>query len=171
MKRGIHLNRKNDIINQFHQLPSWMNSIKGMDEQLWGSPLSDGKWSTSEVLAHILNWDQYLLAEILPSVRNRKEMNFPDFDPFNQLASAYAKSGISSEALLNEAIAVREQLINQLIEMPDELLTYPLPVNGVSHCPHTGRPYSLIFIIEDFIEHDNHHKQEIVRFLHVNNIN
>lgn len=166
MKRGIHLKTKNSIIFDFHQLSSWINSIKGIDEQVLASPLSIGKWSPIEVIAHILHWDRYLLAEILPSVRNRKDMEFPDFDSFNQLASIYAKSGISSVALLNEAITVRDKLIKELMEMSDEQLITPLSVNGDSNCPHSGRPYSLLLIIEDFIAHDNHHKQEINVFLH-----
>lgn len=52
--------------------------------------------------------------------------------------------------------------------LPAGNLEKPLTANGVSYCPHTGTPYSLIYIIKEFIEHDNHHKRQIIHFLNEN---
>ncbi len=35
----------------------------------------------------------------------------------------------------------------------------------VELCPHTGTPYSLLYIIQEFIEHDQHHKVQIDKAL------
>lgn len=127
-----------------------------------------GKWTVSEIISHIMNWDDYLLREPLSSVRNGQGMEFPDFDTYNKLASNYAKSGISKVKLLEEAKAKRELLVKELKLLPDENLKKPLTANGVSHCPHTGTPYSLIYIIKEFIDHDNHHKRQVIHFLNEN---
>ena len=96
-----------------------------------------------------MNWDDYLLRETLSSVRDGQGMDFPDFDTYNKLASNYAKSGISKMKLLEEAEAKRELLVKELRLLPAGNLEKPLTANGVSYCPHTGTPYSLIYIIKN----------------------
>jgi len=64
-----------------------------------------------------------------------------------------------------ETILTREQLVLELFEMPVVALHRDVTVNGASHCPHSGTPYSLAYIIKEFIEHDSLHKQQIVEFL------
>jgi uncharacterized damage-inducible protein DinB len=159
---------ENKIINDFNEYSIWLNTLKGMKEELWVAPISEGKWTISEIISHIMNWDDYLLCETLSSVRNGQGMEFPDFDTYNNLASNYAKSGISKVKLLEEAKAKRELLVKELRLLPDENLKTLLTANGVSHCPHTGTPYSLIYIIKEFIDHDNHHKRQVIHFLNEN---
>ncbi|ULO09557.1 hypothetical protein H1230_12745 [Paenibacillus sp. 19GGS1-52] len=54
--------------------------------------------------------------------------------------------------MIDEVIRTREQLVTQLIEMPDDL--YNAQLN-----------YSLAFLIEEFVIHDNEHKEQIVQFI------
>ncbi|MCJ8007068.1 DinB family protein [Lederbergia wuyishanensis] len=157
------------IIADYGQFSSWLNTLEGMEETLWLKPITEGKWSISEIIAHIMNWDHHLLTEVLPAVRNEKGIEFPDFDSFNKKASEYATSGISKSKLLEETRDSREQLIKELNEMPIEILTKHLPTNGVTHCPHTGIPYSLIYIVKEFTDHDHHHIRQITQFLNENN--
>ncbi|PGA01271.1 DinB family protein [Bacillus wiedmannii] len=159
---------ENKIIHDFNEYSIWLNTLKGMKEELWMNPISEGKWTIGEIVSHIMNWDECLLTKVLPSVREGQGMEFPDFDTYNKLASNYAKSGISKMRLLEEAKAKRELLVKELRLLHDEKLKKPLTANGVSHCPHTGTPYSLIYIIKEFIEHDNHHKIQVSHFLNEN---
>ncbi|MGH1256119.1 MULTISPECIES: DinB family protein [Bacillus] len=159
---------ENKIIHDFNEYSIWLNTLKGMKEELWMNPISEGKWTIGEIVSHIMNWDECLLTKVLPSVREGQGMEFPDFDTYNKLASNYAKSGISKMRLLEEAKAKRELLVKELRLLHDEKLKKPLTANGVSHCPHTGTPYSLIYIIKEFIEHDNHHKRQVIHFLNEN---
>lgn len=92
-----------------------------------------------------MNWDHHLLIEVLPSVQNDKGMEFPDFDTYNNKVSNYAKSGISPSKLFEEARDTRKLLIKELNKLPIETLTKSLPANSVTHCLHTGTPYSLIY--------------------------
>ncbi|WP_233711122.1 DinB family protein [Lederbergia citrisecunda] len=159
-----------EIINDFNQFSSWLSTLENIDETLWTEPIATDKWSISEIISHILNWDNHLLSEVLPSVRNENGMDFPDFDAFNKNASEYAKSGISKTKLLKEAKDTRKLLVKELGEMPNENLNKPLTANGVTHCPFTGTPYSLLYIVKEFIDHDNHHKRQITQFLKENNL-
>ncbi|MGE1126572.1 DinB family protein [Bacillus wiedmannii] len=156
---------ENKIINDFNEYSIWINILKGMKEELWVAPISEGKWTIGEIVSHIMNWDDYLLRETLSSVRDGQGMDFPDFETNNKLASSYAKSGISKMKLLEEAKAKRELLVNELRLLSAGNLKKPLTANGVSHCPHTGTPYSLIYIIKEFVDHDNHHKRQVMHFL------
>ncbi|QTH46930.1 hypothetical protein J4772_01225 [Cohnella sp. LGH] len=52
-----------------------------------------------------------------------------------------------------------------LASIGDNALREPVTANGVELCPHTGTPYSLLYIIQEFIEHDQHHKVQIDKAL------
>jgi len=158
------------IIDDFSEFTSWLNTLEDLDETLWTKPIAEGKWSVSEIIAHLMNWDKYLISEVIPSVQNGGGIEFPEFNSFNKKASDYAKSGITQSKLLEETKDTRSQLVQKLKELPTEVLVKPTPVHGVTHDPHTGTPYSLIYIVKEFIEHDEHHKGQIVKFLEANNI-
>ncbi|RIJ64503.1 DinB family protein [Rummeliibacillus sp. POC4] len=153
------------IINEFSKYSSWLNTLEDMEEILWSKPIAKGKWSVNEIIAHIKNWDHHLLYEVIPAVQSGKGMEFPDFNTHNKIASNYAKFGISKSKLLEEAKNTRKRLVKELNELPNELLNKSVTSNGVSHCPHTGTPYSLIYIVKEFIDHDHHHKGQIIQFL------
>ncbi|MED1205790.1 DinB family protein [Heyndrickxia acidicola] len=153
------------ILNRFSDYGIWVKSLHYAETDVWCAPISKGKWSVSAIIAHITNWDRYLLQKIIPSLKKGDEMTFPDFDSFNHKASMYADSGISQQELIQEAVSSREALVDTLMHMPEGELTKTVPSNGVTHCPNTGEPYSLIYIIQEFIEHDHHHKQQIIEFL------
>ncbi|TKI34888.1 DinB family protein, partial [Bacillus mycoides] len=105
---------ENKIINDFKDYSIWITTLKGMKEELWTAPISEGKWTIGEIVSHIMNWDDYLLRETLSSVRDGQGMEFPDFDAYNKQASNYAKSGISKIKLLEEAQAKRDLLVQEL---------------------------------------------------------
>ncbi|NHM34088.1 DinB family protein [Neobacillus terrae] len=158
------------IISNFKQYSPWLKTLVDLENALWSKSIAKGKWSVSEIIAHLMKWDNHLLLEVLPSVRNEKGMEFPDFDTYNKKASDYVKSGISQLKLIEEARDTRNQLVKELNEFPIEKLNKPLPANGITHCPHTGTPYSLMYIIKEFTDHDNHHKGQITQFLKENNL-
>ncbi|SEP73893.1 DinB family protein [Piscibacillus halophilus] len=158
-----------NIINAFSDYSSWLNQLQDIDDSLWSKPIATGKWSVSEIVAHIIKWDHHLLSEIIPSVQKGDGMVFPEYDPFNKKASDYAKSGVSQSQLLEEAKNKRNQLINKLNELSRETLYKPLTANGITHCPHTGTPYSLIYIVKEMIDHDHHHQKQIIHFLKQSN--
>lgn len=94
---------ENKIIHDFNEYSIWLNTLKGMKEELWVASISEGKWTIGEIVSHIMNWDECLLSKVLPSVREGQGVEFPDFNTYNKIASSYAKSGISKMKLLEEA--------------------------------------------------------------------
>jgi len=154
-----------NIIKLFSEYSEWVSRLKNVEKSIWNTPISPGKWTIGEIISHITNWDNYLLTQIIPCVERGQGMVFPDFDSFNNKASEYAKSGVSQSDLIQEGITARELLCNTLLQMSEEALCKPLTSNRVSHCPHTGEPYCLLYIIDEFIQHDQHHKDQITHFL------
>lgn len=131
----------------------WLDMLPTIDEAIWDTPVAPGKWSMKAVVLHMTNWDRYLLSETLPAIREGRDVVFPEFDSFNQRAVEQATSGISSDEVIKDSIETRRALI-QAIEGQGRL--------------SQQAEAKLIPIIEDFIEHDHHHEQQIDTFLHSN---
>jgi uncharacterized damage-inducible protein DinB len=151
------MTKSTNILN-FKEFNSWVVTLNKLDADLWTKPIAEGKWSISEIVSHIMNWDNHIISQILPSVRQGKEISFPPIDTYNQKASDYAKSGITQTDLIEEVIRTREHLVTQLMEMPDDL--YNSEVNN----------YSLAFLIKEFVKHDNEHKAQINQFISKSNL-
>lgn len=149
------------VISSFGEFTEWLGTLKDLSNEEWVKPISEGKWSIREIVSHFMNWDNYLISTVVPLVKAGEPFGFPAFDSFNKLASTYATSGISKDDLLDEVILTRNHLLQELKDMPEEVITNHLPVGGMTHCPQTGEPYSLIYIIHEFIDHDLHHKKQI----------
>lgn len=143
----------------------WVKGLENVQNEKWFAPYAEGKASIAEIVAHLLNWDRYLINNTIPAVQKREGMNFPDFDSHNQIGYEYANSGITKTDLINEFITMRTKVVNAILMLDEETVAYSTTANGVSHCPRTHRPYSLLKIIEEFTEHDEHHRQQIVTAL------
>ncbi|WLR42331.1 DinB family protein [Bacillus carboniphilus] len=157
------MGEEKEIITRFSEYLNWLREIEKIDESKWSEPIAKGKWSVSEIIGHIMYWDRYLITEVLSSIRQGNEITFPEFDSFNHQASFYVRSGGSQAALIKEAIEARGSLVKGLYELPTATLKKQVTVNGVADCPHTGNPYTLLYIVEEFIEHDHHHQKQVER--------
>ena len=120
------------------------------------------KHQVGEIISHLKNWETLTSSlPIIPAIKNGEGMVFPDFDSFNKIAYEYARSGISKDRLLDEFKQTRLQLVEILLADP-EVVAKHVTANGVGTCPHTGTPYSMLYIIHEFNDHDNHHKNQIL---------
>lgn len=155
------INLSKETIFRYKDFIEWTETLSALQEDIWLKPVAEGKASVREIISHLTNWDNYLIYSIIPAVRNGEEMVFPDFDSFNEKAYEYARSGISRNRLLDEFKQTRIQLVEMLLADLD-LAVKHVPANGVAICPHTNTPYSLLYIIHEFIEHDIHHKNQIL---------
>ncbi len=132
------------VIEQFRGLTEWSDTLEGLSDAVWFKPIAEGKASTAEIIAHLMRWDRYLITDVIPTVRGGGDIAFPDFDAFNAESYKYAKSGVSKNELLDELHAAREELCRLLLDADVDTREKMLP------------------IVVDFIEHDNHHKSQIV---------
>ncbi|KJB87837.1 hypothetical protein AZ66_10865 [Paenibacillus sp. E194] len=145
---------------RYKQFTDWTDTLHHINEHIWSHPIAEGKASVAEIISHLINWDKYLLFTVIPAIRNGEGMVFPDFDPFNKIAYKYANSGVSQEQLLDEFKQSRHQLVEALLADPD-MTAKQVTANGAATCPYTGIPYSLLYVIHEFNDHDNHHKKQI----------
>lgn len=148
-------------IDRYKQFVAWSDTLLDLDDNIWQTPIAKGKATVAEIISHLQNWDDYLINTVIPAIKDGEGMVFPAFDSFNQKAYEYARSGISKQILLYEFKQTRLQLVELLLTEP-EVATKHVTANGVDNCPHTGTPYSLLYIIHEFIDHNNHHKNQIL---------
>ncbi|UOY92567.1 DinB family protein [Ectobacillus sp. JY-23] len=143
----------------FEEFAAWLRSLQ-MEPAFWERSITEGKWEVRDVIAHLLHWDEYLLTHTLPAVRRGEDIQFPDFDTYNHASLCYRE--LSQQDVLNQAAATREQLVYELRNMQVDALCAHISVNNVSHDAHTGAPYSLLHIIDEFIHHDRHHQKQVL---------
>ncbi|UVI29674.1 DinB family protein [Paenibacillus spongiae] len=148
-------------ILRYKEFTEWADTLHDVHESIWLQPISEGKASVGEIISHLKNWDTYLITTIIPAIKNDEGMVFPDFDSFNKIAYEHARSGISKDRLLDEFMQTRLHLVEILLADPDVVAKH-VTANGVETCPHTGTPYSLLYIIHEFNDHDTHHKNQIL---------
>lgn len=154
-------NLGNHTILRYKEFTEWTDTLHEVHESIWLQPIAENKASVGEIILHLKNWDAYLISTIIPAIKNGQGMVFPDFDSFNEKAYNYARSGISKDRLLDEFKQTRLGLVDILLANPDVAVRH-VTANGVEACPHTGTPYSLLYIIHEFNDHDNHHKNQIL---------
>lgn len=149
-----------NVIDEFASYIDWLNVLSELDEPLWEKPIATDKWSIKAIVLHIAHWDNHLLNVIIPAVKTGEGMIFPEFDSFNARATQKAKR-LSGEKVLQLAKTSRSSLVEALRSLRQETLTSHTTANGVTHCPHQGVPYTLTYIVTEFIEHDRHHQQQV----------
>lgn len=150
-----------ETVHRYKEFIEWTDTLRDLDDNIWLTPIAEGKATVTEIVSHLQNWDNYLIHTIIPAIKNGEGIVFPDFDSFNQKAYEYARMGVSKNSMLDEFKQTRLQLIEILLTEPDVAAKH-VTANGVENCPHTGTPYSLLYIIHEFIEHDIHHKNQIL---------
>ncbi|WP_405078895.1 DinB family protein [Paenibacillus chitinolyticus] len=148
-----------ETIHRYKEFIEWTDTLRDLDDNIWLTPIAEGKATVAEIVSHLQNWDNYLINTIIPAIKNGEGMVFPDFDSFNQKAYEFARSGVSKNSMLDEFKQTRLQLIEILLT-DSNVAAKHVTANGVENCPHTGTPYSLLYIIHEFIEHDIHHKNQ-----------
>ncbi|MFN4215697.1 DinB family protein [Exiguobacterium sp.] len=149
-----------NIIEHFASYESWLNTLQSIDEETWNRSTATDKWSIKAIVLHIAHWDNHLLNVIIPAVKTGEGMIFPEFDSFNARATQKAKR-LSGEKVLQLAKTSRSSLVEALQSLRQETLTLHTTANGATHCPHQGVPYTLAYIVTEFIEHDRHHQQQV----------
>ncbi|MFN3634024.1 DinB family protein [Exiguobacterium profundum] len=154
------MTKTSDVIDEFASYTAWLNTLTELDESTWEKPIATDKWSIKAIVLHIAHWDNHLLNVIIPAVKNGEGMIFPEFDSFNARATQKAKR-LSGEKVLQLAKTSRGSLIETLRSLRQETLTAHTTANEATHSPHDGVPYTLAYIVTDFIEHDRHHQQQV----------
>lgn len=154
----------NDHLNQLNSLINWYKSLPLNNQELMNKPIAEGKFAVKEIIAHLYRWDEFLLKVGIPSSIESGKIDFPNFHDYNhESAKLVSEKGI--EDVITQAIKTREDLVKCFIEYKEYALKQ-ISMNGKTHIPNTEKHYTFYYLIEDFSEHDQHHKKQIEEFLH-----
>jgi uncharacterized damage-inducible protein DinB len=153
------LDDKNSLIEDFATIIPFVESLCSLDDEKWVTPLAEGKWTTRDVIAHIMLWDKYFLENAIAKITGGQEITVEnlDFNEFNQQAVEFAKSKTKQE-IIELTIQYRNEILNQLQQLTDEEFT------KVHHFGENNQ-LSTHHFVEDFIQHDQHHIRQIDAFL------
>lgn len=58
------MSRKENLINNLKHYADWLEILEEIEDEKWITPIAEGKWSVSEIVSHIMFWDQHILSEI-----------------------------------------------------------------------------------------------------------
>ncbi|MGM0884579.1 MAG: hypothetical protein ACQEXQ_26520 [Bacillota bacterium] len=117
------------VIQQFGESTHWFQSLLVMNDEKWMMPIKEGKWSPSEVCAHLQGWDQYMKDYVIPAAL-KGEVVFPEHNEFNAKSSKHAFSGIYKTNLIEEAIQTRVTLVKELLCLSEQELKKILLLMG-----------------------------------------
>ncbi|WP_438432110.1 DinB family protein [Gorillibacterium sp. sgz500922] len=148
---------KQELIDAMMAWPKQAEEWKQVPENKWHRPLGPGKWTAAEAVAHLLKWDRYFLERAVRPVAEQGPITLEhtDFDSFNKEAAVFGAS-TPPEQLLDDAIAVRNEILSLLGQQPDRLFQ-----PEQAYLDGAGHRFDVEEYMTDFISHDHHHMDQI----------
>jgi hypothetical protein len=151
---------KQTVCNELLRILTIVEELDSMDQNIWQQPIAEGKFSRAQIVSHLMYWDQFLINVAIPDIYRKNEIVFPDHDDKNELASIYAKL-VAKQQLISEFKQEREKLITFIQSLPTDILEKEIKVNDLTHCPRTKQTYTFTYILEEFVQHDDHHVKQL----------
>jgi len=140
---------KEELQQRSNEMISWVKYLNKLPEDKWRVQIAKGKWTIAEIIAHLSEWDSFLIHSRL-SIPNGNFPNTPDVDEFNSIAAKYGREE-SKEKVINDFVENRNKLIHLLNSFEENDLNKPF-----------YKSYSILEYLGGFIEHDLHHKKQVV---------
>ncbi|BBH20889.1 hypothetical protein Back11_22340 [Paenibacillus baekrokdamisoli] len=146
-------------MNKFQSLIPFLESLRSISQEQWTTPIKTGKWSTRDIVAHLLLWDRYFGTEAISKIAAGDPVTVKhlDFDAFNKNALDYALT-IGHNELIDQAIAERELIIRQIEQFSDKVVIHEY-IDG------DGNVFCISNYLVDFADHDSHHRGQIELFM------
>lgn len=153
------MSNPDNLIEQLEGYVDLLDSLREVDAVTWTDSISAGKWSTRDIVSHIMMWDKSFLDKIVPKLIKQEPVTLEedsDVEGFNQQAVEYGKT-LTQGQLLDEAIFYRSELVSRLRTLPESTFQTVFP----------GRDSFTLatFLADFFVAHDAHHKEQILHFL------
>jgi Uncharacterized protein conserved in bacteria len=150
---------REQLTDAFARLIPFVEGLRQLDEETWTMPIARNKWTTRDIIAHIMLWDKYFLECAIAKIAARQPLTVKhlDFDEFNCNAVDYAKTRGQAE-LLDLAIRYRTEIIEHLRQLSDSEWTEV-------HQDGEEQPFAIDHYVPDFIAHDEHHRKQLEHFL------
>ncbi|WP_171005665.1 DinB family protein [Bacillus sp. E(2018)] len=148
-----------EVMMSYSSLVNWLQELKRIPEEYWLEPIQEDKWSTGEIIAHLKAWDVFVWDERFSYFLKKSDLPLKkgDVEEINRNAAHEARLGISKNALIDEVIECRLVLAGKLQEVPSVIWEEKIQMGNswITLCEY----------IKGMVEHDNHHKKQIEKFL------
>ena len=133
-------------------------SLKESDKNDWTKPIEGGKWSTREIIGHILYWDILSVETMLPLMSNGATLPaFPNLNEHNNRSVSFIEKFITKDDLIDIFISTRKELIIKSKEIYNKNTRFTIGKGK--------RKYSIDSYISIFVDHDKHHKKQVEDFM------
>ncbi|MFP4975721.1 DinB family protein [Paenibacillus sp. CN-4] len=150
------MGNKHRLLEELEDFADFASSLCDCPDEVLCGKITE-VWTLCDVISHITGWDRHLEEHVVHQLLEHEPVQLgehPDVQAFNEASVAWGRSLIPQE-LLDEAVTVRRRLIAKLRVIAEETFQVPLGDRG----------YTLErFLQEMFVEHDLHHKEQILHF-------
>lgn len=151
---------KEMMITHHEQMITWVESLRDIPEEIWRSPVAEGKWSVAEVIGHFIPWDEFLLESRFPFfIKGELEAlpPFPRSETEVNSAAAEEARRTDRETVITRFVRTRRQMIDLIEKMDDGLWNKPMNIGNSQ--------LTLAEYFDDFIQHDLHHRGQVEAIL------
>ncbi|MGO4274466.1 DinB family protein [Paenibacillus sp. TAF58] len=147
------------LIKEFSTLILFVQSLRQLDDGTWVTPIEESKWTTRDVVAHLMFWDKYFFEEAIEKITTRQQVTSQhlNFDEFNKRAIEYAKIKEKQE-IIDMTIHYRNEILRHLGLIPEEEFVK-------EHVDGDGNNFSVYNYLMGFIPHDAQHINQLKDFL------
>ncbi|MED1533864.1 DinB family protein [Bacillus altitudinis] len=150
------LNKESTIAHFEHSI-EWVQSLTELTDKEWRRAIADGKWSTAEIIAHFVPWDEFILKARLKEFWNDRPLpQAPDVHKMNQQSAERARKEERSETI-GRFIAVRTKLLQETKKIEASRWTTPFLIGQTE--------LTLSSYFQGLIKHDLHHMEQIKKVL------
>ena len=130
-----------------------MQRLEYLDEYVLRQPISEGKWSIIEIIAHFYPWDEFVLQNRLPYFFVESTLPpVPNADDLNKQSSLLARHE-DVRNTLEKCIRLRKKLMEALNAIPDE--------NWLVEFRTKRSRLTIYTYFKGLMEHDIHHINQI----------
>ncbi|MCM2987212.1 DinB family protein [Bacillus safensis] len=148
---------KDTVIQHYEHSIEWAKSLMEVTDEEWRRAIADGKWSTAEIIAHFVPWDEFILKARLKEFGNDQPLpQAPDVHKMNQQSAERARKEKKSETIVR-FIAVRTELLQEMKKIE------PSRWNELFFIGQTK--LTLLRYFQGLIEHDIHHMKQVTKLL------
>lgn len=154
------LNEKSKILEHQQNFIIFMKNLSNIDEQLLRKPIEEGKWSSIEIIGHFNAWDEFILQYRIPHLFKSEHLpKGPNIKDFNSRFALLARTE-NIEITLKKCIHIRNELLNQISQIPDDRWLIELQINQSK--------LTLYEYLKGLMKHDVHHLKQIKYALNLN---
>lgn len=146
---------KEEIVAHHIKAIEWVNSLRKLEKEQWRKPIQEGKWSTSEIIGHLIPWDEFVLQKRIPYFFTGETMpDSPNAEIINYEAAVKSRQS-EQDTIITEFIETRKQLLEALYEIDDDLWLQEISIGT--------RNLTLYQYFLGLVQHDRHHFEQIIK--------